>query len=197
MGHRLPTLIAPGLAATLLLGACDDGRDTAPVTTMTTVPAAADLVLRGDGLGAVPLGAAPGIAVAAVTAVLGPPSEDTGWGPAASAYGACPGKQVRAVAWDHLALLFTDGETTFGTGRHLFSWRVDGAPPAVAMATGFGYGATAADADELYPGAVTAVAPDEPFPGFLEIAADGGTVTAYLDDADVVTNLEAGAPCGD
>ena len=38
---------------------------------------------------------------------------------------------------------------------------------------------------------------EEPFPAFLLLEAGGGTITAYLDEDDVVTNLEAGVPCGE
>jgi hypothetical protein len=170
----------------------DDGEPT------TTLPEEAEeVVLRGDGLGVVELGAAPTDALDALTEALGPPTRDTGWEPAFSEYGTCPGEQIRGVEWDHLVVLFTDGSTARGDGEHLFSWRLSGAPPALGTATGFGWGATAADAEELYPGRVEAVPAEEPFPGFLLIDAEGGTITAYLDEDDVVTNLEAGVPCGE
>ncbi|HEX4866356.1 MAG TPA: hypothetical protein VFV32_01895 [Acidimicrobiales bacterium] len=168
-----------------------------PAVSTTLPPEAAALVLRGDGLGLTTLGAPPEEAVAAVTAALGAPTRDSGWEPAFSEYGTCPGDQIRGVEWDHLVLLFTDGPTEHGSGQHLFSWRVTGAPPAVGTATGFGYQATAADAEELYPGHVVRIQAEEPFPGFLEIDAEGGRITAYLDGADTVTNLEAGTPCGE
>ncbi len=205
------------LAATLavaLLGACSDSQDAAEPPATTTAPdevtattdpsttttsaTASDLVLRGDGLGLVALGADPAEAMAAVVAALGDPSADSRWQPAGSSpYGTCPGTEVRGVEWGHLVLLFTDGTTAHGSGPHLFAWRITGSPPALGTANGFGYQATAADAEELYPGAVEVVPPDEPFPGFLRVTADGGTITAYLDDSDVVTNLEAGAACGE
>jgi hypothetical protein len=170
---------------------------TVEATPATGVEAAASLVLRGDGLGVTALGAAPEEAVAAVTEALGAPSRDTGWEPAFSEYGTCPGDQIRGVEWEHLVLLFTDGSTDHGSGPHLCSWRVTGSPPAVGTATGYGYHATAADAEELYPGHVTRTDAEEPFPAFLEIDADGGRITAYLDGTDTVTNLEAGTPCGE
>lgn len=220
---RLPRALLVGALAAALLGACGDGGDdedgapptttagadptttatteaatTTEPTTTTTSAAASDLVLRGDGLGAVALGADPDDAMATVVAGLGDPSADSGWQDAAtSAYGTCPGTRVRGVEWGALVLLFTDGETEHGRGPHLFAWRITGSPPALGTAKGFGYRATAGDAEELYPGAVEVVPPDEPFPGFLRLAVDGGTITAYLDEADVVTNLEAGAPCGE
>lgn len=175
-----------------------DTSTTAPRATTPTSPAAHDLVLRGDGLGLVELGADPEDVVTALVAALGDPSADSGWRPAGSSpYGTCPGTEVRGVEWGHLVLLFTDGTTAHGSGLHLFAWRITGSPPALGTATGFGYQATAADAEELYPGAVEVVPPDEPFPGFLRVSAEGGTITAYLDEADVVTNLEAGAACGE
>jgi hypothetical protein len=215
MRHNLRALI--GVALVVGLSACsDDEPETSPTTapdaTTTSAPATTttggatttlgktpevDIVLRGDGLGVVELGADPDEAVRVVTDALGEPTADTGWQSSFSAYGTCPGEQVRGVEWGHLVLLFTDGETTYGSEPHLFAWRITGAPPALGTATGFGYRATAADAEELYPGAVEVVPADEPFPGLLRIDAEGGTITAYLDDADVVTNLEGGVACGE
>jgi hypothetical protein len=169
---------------------------TAPPDSSTTSQAAATIVLRGDGLGVVELGASPDAAIAAVTAALGAPTLDTGWESSFSAYGTCPGEQIRGVEWDHLVLLFTDGDTAYGSGEHLFTWRITGAPPALGTAKGLGYQATVADAQELYPDAVEVIEPDDPFPGFLQIALEGGMITGYL-DGDVITNLEAGTGCGE
>lgn len=217
MRHRSGILIAALLAVGPLAACGDDDTSATPstaaaVTTTTTTGAVtsaseasttttpaptADLVLRGDGLGAVALGAAPEEALDAVRAVLGEPTADTGWGSSFGPYGTCPGERVRGVEWDHLVLLFADGETSYGTGEHLFAWRITGAPPALGTASGFGYRATIADAEDLYPGAFEVVPPEEPFPGFLQIDADGGTIIAYLDDEGTVTNLEAGVACGE
>ena len=189
----------PALLVAALLGACSgDGGASAPTTSAPSgpEPAVAEIVLRGDGLGVVDLGSPPDAAIEAVTASLGAPTADTGWEPSASAYGTCPGEQIRGVEWDHLVLLFTDGDTDYGHGEHLFTWRITGAPPALGTATGLGYQARVADAEELYPDAVEVTAPEDPFPGFLTIAAEGGEITAYL-DGDVITNLEAGAGCGE
>lgn len=165
-------------------------------TTSVAVRSSAAIELRGDGLGVVELGAAPDVAIAAVSAALGQPTADTGWQSASSAYGTCPGTQVRGVEWDHLVLLFTDGATPYGRSQHLFSWRLTGAPPALGTAKGLGYKATVADAQELYPGEVEVTPPQDPFPGFVTIKLPGGPITGYL-EGDVLTNLEAGAPCGE
>jgi len=162
----------------------------------TSAPVADQIALRGDGLGVVDLGVHPDDAIAAVSAALGDPTVDTGWSSSSGTYGTCPGEQIRGVEWGGLVLIFTNGDTEQGSGEHLFAWRITAAPPALSTAAGFGLGATSADAEQLYPGQVEAVPPEEPFPGFLRIDADGGTITAYL-DGDVVTNLEAGSPCGE
>ena len=193
------------VASLVACGGDDDRADeptattAAPTTTETTGAApVTPIALRGDGLGVVTLGTTPEAAIAAVTAVLGAPTLDTGWKPSfTSSYGTCPGDQTRAVEWEGLVLLHTDSDTAVGSGEHLFSWRITGAPPAVATATGLGFGAVAADAEELYPGQVERVPAEEPFPAFLEIQAEGGLITAYLGEAEEITNLEAGATCGE
>ena len=191
-GRGLLLLLTVGGLAT----ACSSGVAT-PLATSTPASPVATIALRGDGLGVVDLGAAPDPAVAAVAAVLGQPSADTGWEPSASTYGTCPGTQIRVVTWAGVVLLFTNGRTTYGSGQHLFGWQVTGAPPAIGTATGLGFGATAADAHDLYPGRVDTVPAEDPYPGFLRIKAEGGTITAFLDGADTITNLEAGVSCGE
>lgn len=217
--RRLPRRLTIVLALVAAVAACtgDDGDDgegsgaTAESTASSTTAPAGDvpavtegdpearaaIELRGDGLGIVDLGAVPDDAIDTVSAALGQPTADSGWEEAAStSYGTCPGSRIRGVEWEHLVLLFTDGATEHGSGEHLFAWRVTGAPPAVGTARGLSYQATAADAEELYPGQVQRTEADEPFPGFLTVTVDGGPITAYL-DGDVITNLEAGAPCGE
>jgi len=217
---RRPPLTVAALVFALAAAACGDDAEGSRATTTsaageaegtgstevtagaeeptTTLPeAAVEVVLRGDGLGVVELGAPPDEAIEALTEALGAPTRDTGWEPAFSEYGTCPGEQIRGVEWDHLVLLLTDGGTELGQGEHLFAWRVTGAPPAVGTANGFGFGATAADAEDLYPGQVERVPAEDPFPAFLLVEAEGGTITAYLDEDDAVTNLEAGVPCGE
>jgi hypothetical protein len=190
----------PVLVVTAALAACSGGEEAgapaASTTTSSSPPAAAEIVLRGDGLGVADLGSPPEEAIDAVSQALGVPTADTGWEPSASAYGTCPGSQIRGVEWDHLVLLFTDGDTDYGQGPHLFTWRITGAPPSLGTARGLGFQARLADAEELYPGAVEVSPPEDPFPGFVTVAAEGGEITGYL-DGDVITNLEAGARCGE
>jgi hypothetical protein len=193
------------LAGALLGGCGDDGDDgddgSRPGTTVepatTAEPDEGAIALRGDGLGVADLGDRPDDAVAAVTGALGEPTTDSGWDPPAGAFATCPGDRVRSVEWGGLTLLFADGASEVGDGQHWFAWRVVGAPPAVGTSTGLGFGATAADAEELHPDAVERVPAEPPFPPLLVIDAEGGPITAFLDATDTITNLEAGAPCGE
>jgi hypothetical protein len=198
------------LLSLVALTACRDGGDDADGPTTTTDPTTTEaatpttveqesaLALRGDGLGIAAFGDDAEAAIDAVTSELGAPSKDTGWTDRGNEYGTCPGDSVRGIQWgEGLVLLFIDGDTAVGTGQHLSSWRLAGAPPAIATATGLGYGATAADAEDLYPGDVERVPAEDPFPSFLRIAAEGGPITAYLDDQDTITNLEGGVACGE
>ena len=194
------------LLSVVLLAACSDDGNGAEATTTTVAPTATEatvepasaLALRGDGLGVASFGDEADTVIEAMTAELGEPSKDTGWASEDSEYGTCSGGPVRGVQWgEGLVLLFTDGDTTYGSGEHLTSWRLAGAPPPVATATGLGYGATADDAEDLYPGGVETVPAEDPFPSFLRIAAEGGSITAYLDVQDTITNLEGGLACGE
>jgi len=144
----------------------------------------------------VAFGAAPDAAIAAVSAALGEPTADGGWS-SFSNDSYCPGGRVRVVKWGGLWLLFTDGDTTYGTGQHLYSWWVHGAPPALSTRRGLGFGATATDAEDLYPGQVVTVPPEDPVPGMLRIQAEGGDIVAYFDAADSISSLGAGLVCGD
>lgn len=87
-----------------------------PTTTTTLLP----LMLGPSGLGAIDLGTDFDEAIEAVTARLGPATEDTGWISASSDFGTCPGTVVRMLRWSSLRLLFSDGPTEFGDDRYHF-----------------------------------------------------------------------------
>lgn len=150
----------------------------------TTEPNGEPLELRGDGLGVTELDATAADAISAVTTALGPPTEDTGTIDGGA--GAC----ARRVRWDGLVLLFGDGE-------QLVAWRLDGATPSVSTGLGLEWGDTAADAAALYLGLVELTPPNGADPGLLTILAPGGRITADVDDAQTITSLQAGTPCGE
>lgn len=107
---------------------------TAPTTTTTAAPPTA--VLSGDGLGVAAFGDDGDTAVAALTAVFGPPSLDDGWADALD--NACRGTEVRFPVWDSFFVILTDAGTDYaaeGT-RHLAFW---GAFDTSAPATPSGF----------------------------------------------------------
>lgn len=170
--------------------------------TTTVAPSTSGLVLGADGLGIVSLGQDPESAVATIDAAIGAADSDTGWIDAASSpYGFCPAPQVRAVVWGDLTLLFSDGDTAYGTAGeqpHLFTYRLDGPNPAATSAAGIGVGSSGADVRAAYGDAAVQIAGDELVPPRFDLAL-GGTepLRATLDDGGNVVAVEGGAPCGE
>jgi hypothetical protein len=133
-----------------------------PTTTTTTEPPLPlELVLQDDGIGGVPFGTDPEMAIAYAESVLGPVGNDTGWIEASSSkYGVCPGDVVRGAEWGiggtgfGFALLFTQSPTTHlpGGGPHLFGYYYFGEPAGLETEAGIGVGSTLGDAQAGHPG---------------------------------------------
>ena len=157
--------------------------------------------MRANGLGSVVFGTDPDTAIAAVTAVLGPPTLDSGWMDPLS-LGSCPGTEVRSVQWGDLALHFGD-ESTVTTGRRHFFAYVDGPPagativPAGLTIDGGGsVGTTVAALRGAHP-AVQVYPADPTAPASFAIS-DGLTgVLTGTTDADTVTKVQGGIGCGE
>jgi hypothetical protein len=98
----------------------------------------APIVLQKDGLGIVSFGATPEATIATVSKVLGIPTKDTGMVPSFSAYGTCPGEQIRGVEWNNFYVLF--GDTVFGKNAFFQYGYTDtkDAPHVAALTTGKG-----------------------------------------------------------
>jgi hypothetical protein len=166
------------------------------------------LVLRGDGLGSVALGDEAESAVEVLTSLLGPPDDDSGWIPALSGFGTCPGEEVRGLRWATLWVLMTDGTT---------EWRDDGVPhfftylnsvfydevKSLGLTTeeGIALGSTLDALREAYGEDVVVIFDDfadgyiysitVPPPGRL-----GGGLTGDLDE-DLITSIDGGSGCGE
>lgn len=130
---------------------------TSTTSTTSTVPVGARLVLSASGLGDAAFGVDPEPVLDHVRAVLGPPTDDTGWIDAAGPFGSCPGTTVRGVRWGDLLLLFGD-ESEESTGRlHFFAYvygppaGAEPTPGGLATATGLGIGTTVAELVRLHP----------------------------------------------
>ena len=175
----------------------------APATTAapSTTVAPATVVLARDGLGVVPFGTDADGAVAALTAVLGPPTEDTGWVDPLT-ISTCAGTELRRVSWGALAILLGDPAAT-GTGvRQFFASSygnvagVEPQPAGLVTPEGIGLGTSVADLKAAYPGVV--LNPGEEGliePSFFVDDSLRGIVTGDT-DTDSVTVVFGGPFCG-
>jgi hypothetical protein len=167
----------------------------------STTVAAPSIVLARDGLGVVAFGTDADGAVAALTAVLGPPTEDTGWVDPLT-ISTCPGTELRRVSWGALAVLLGDPAAT-GTGvRRFFAYSygnvagVEPQPAGFVTPEGIGVGASVADLRAAYPGVV--LNPGEEGliePSFFVDDNLRGIVTGDA-DTDSVTVVFGGPSCG-
>jgi hypothetical protein len=155
----------------------------------------------------VPFGTDDDETVAALVAVLGEPTTDSGWIPAWGDYGVCPDPQVRAVEWDALITLYTNAETDFwfpaGT-EHFFSFNylADDSPPNLMTPEGIGIGSTLGELEAAYPGEIEIdEAFFDPALGFWSYRLGGWTgLWGYASgqaDTSTITSINGGRGCGE
>jgi len=175
---------------------------TVAVTTTTVSARAASLVLRDNGLGDALFGVDADEVVAYVRSILGTPTADTGWADPFSAFGVCPGTEVRGVTWNDLTLLFSDSSVVTSGHRHFFSYSYGPAfgstidPAGPKTATGISVGSTVAELKAAYPGVVVTPA-DDIFESNFYVK---DTLTGFLTgatDADTVLSITGGIGCGE
>ena len=174
----------------------------AATTTSSTVPPAAQLVLGQDRLGTAMFGVEPEAVVSYVTAILGPPTADSGWADPNSAFGVCPGTEVRGVTWGDLLLLFSDESGVASGRRHFFSYTLGPAfgasitPAGMATPEGIAVGSTVAALKSAYPG-VYVYGGDDVFGPYFVV---GENLTGFLtgdSDTDTVQSVIGGITCGE
>ena len=183
----------------------------APEETTTTIAGPVVVQLTNEGIQAgavwVPFGTDDDDAVAAIEAILGAPTTDSGWIPAWGDYGVCPDPLVRAVEWDALITLYTTAESDFwspaGT-EHFFSFNYLAAvsPPNLMTPEGIGIGSTLAELDAAYPGEVVIdEAFFDPALGFWSYRLmDWTGVWGYASgqaDTSTITSINGGSGCGE
>jgi hypothetical protein len=137
-----------------------------------------------------------------VTAILGPPTADSGWADPNSAFGVCPGTEVRGVTWGDLLLLFSDESGVASGRRHFFSYTLGPAfgasitPAGMATPEGIAVGSTVAALKSAYPG-VYVYGGDDVFGPYFVV---GESLTGFLtgdSDADTVQSVIGGVTCGE
>jgi hypothetical protein len=164
-------------------------------------PAPPTIVLADDGLGIAVFGTAADDTIAAITAVLGEPDEDSGWVDPLRV-GACAGDEARFVAWGTLYLYFSDN-SAFGDGeRHFFGYSygserdLGAIPEGLATPEGIGLGTTVVFLRAAYHDVVIEAGEEGLLaPSFYVDDALSGRLTGTADD-DLVTVIIGGDPCG-
>ncbi|MEX0846768.1 MAG: hypothetical protein WD023_03235 [Ilumatobacteraceae bacterium] len=198
-----PTTAAPTTTAPPASSSTTTSTTTTPesTTTSTSIPAAAALVLRDNGLGDALFGTEADEVVRYVQAVLGPPTADSGWADPFSAFGVCPGTEVRGVTWGDLTLLFSDVSTVATGRRHFFNYVYGPAfgvsiqPEGMRTDTGIGIGSTVADVKAVFP-TVMIFPPDIADAYFVVSENLSGFLTGTTDD-DTVRSVIGGIGCGE
>ncbi len=185
-------------------------------TTTTTTTAPPAVTLTREGISAAPewvfsgpewvyFGLPADEAVAAVSAVLDAPDEDSGWVDALSSpFGVCPPPEVRVVRWGGLSMFLTTADTDFWLGGvpHFFAFSYTGAPPAAATPEGITVGSTVAELRAAYgPDLALEEASFDPSTGFWSVLLYPSTglwgYTTGLGDDDLVTSINGGSGCGE
>jgi hypothetical protein len=199
-----PPTVAPTVAPTVpstSAPASTTTSTTVPATTTTTIPKAAVLVLRADGLGDALFGTDPDQVIAYVSANLGKPTADSGWADPFSAFGVCPGTEVRGVTWGDLTLLFSDDSPIVAGRRHFFSYLLGPPfgstvqPAGMTTTERIGVGSTVGELRFTYPD--VALFDDEiAGPSFALANGINGAMTGMGDD-ELVNFVSAGPRCGE
>lgn len=174
----------------------------AATTTSSTVPPAAQLVLGQDRLGTAMFGVEPEAVVSYVTAILGPPTADSGWADPNSAFGVCPGTEVRGVTWGDLLVLFSDESGVASGRRHFFSYTLGPAfgasitPAGMATPEGIAVGSTVAALKSAYPG-VYVYGGDDVFGPYYVVSENLSGFLTGAADTDTVQSVIGGVTCGE
>lgn len=183
-----------------------------PPDTTTTSVASVTIELTDEGIYAgaawLHFGFDDEAAIAAVTAVLGAPTNDSGWVDGfSSPYGVCPPPVVRGVHWGSLTLLFTQAETDFWTAGvpHFFAYNYFANEPPVDLETteGIAVGDSIGMLRTAYPGPDLVIdeSPFDPAAGiwlYDQQAWTGmwGFATGQT-DAHAITSINGGQGCGE
>ena len=203
------TMTAPETTTTSTAPPETTTTSTAPETTTTTAaPGTVELTRVGVQAGGtwVPFSENDEVAIAAVTAVLGAPTHDSGWVDAfSSPYGVCPPPVVRGVHWGDFLMVFTQAETDFWTAGvpHFYAFHYTNTSPELFTPEGIGIGSSLEQLDAAYggPDLVIDEAWFDPSVGFWSYKLATWTgLWGYATGqtfAHTVTSINGGQGCGE
>ena len=181
--------------------------DTTPSTTAPTSTLADPLdalPLNATGIGDVVFGTGVDETVAQLSAVLGSPTEDTGWTPS---FETCPGTEARVVRWTSLQTFFTNGATDWapeGT-QHFFHFGQStlaggGVLIDLTTTTGIGINSTLRDLAAAY-GNQARIVDDPVFGPFWEVDVPGAGVlwgtAGAMGENGMIDSINGGSGCGE
>jgi len=182
---------------------------TTSTTTTTTVaptttarPPGTELALTDTGIGQAAFGADPDEVLAYLESVIGPPSADSGWADPNSAFGVCPGSEVRGVAFSDLTVLFSDSSDVETGSRHFFSYTFGppfatrAEPSGLATDRGITLGSTVSELRVAHPEVIVNEGDDIFGPSFFVSEQLRGFLSG-AGDTDVVTTIIGGIGCGE
>jgi hypothetical protein len=158
--------------------------------------------LRETGIGDATFGAAPEEVIDYVSSIAGPPTSDSGWADPFSAFGVCPGSEVRGVTWGDLLVLFSDESSVLSGRRHFFSYSYGppfaDTPRPVGMRTpeGITVGSTVAELRGAHPEVVVTPA-DDIFATSFHVSDNLNGFLTGETDADLVSSIVGGVGCGE
>jgi hypothetical protein len=161
------------------------------------------LELSSKGLGDVLFGADADSVVDYVSAILGSPSNDSGWADPLTIGAPCPGTQIRFVDWNDLSLFFSDNSPAATGLRHFAAFTYGPAfaaniePYGLATDLGLTVGDSVSTLLERYPSAIVSAGDEISGPSFF--IEDG--LAGFLSDADpaagVIISFVGGYGCGE
>ena len=144
-------------------------------------------------------------AIEAVAAVLGSPTDDSGWVDSFSVYGTCPAPVVRGVHWDDFVMLFTQADTDFWSAGvpHFFGYYLTSRSPDLVTTENVGVGSSVDLLEVAYGGALYTMEESlfDPALGYWtydqEIWTGLWGYSTGQDSSDVVTSINGGSGCGE
>jgi hypothetical protein len=144
-------------------------------------------------------------AIAAVAAVLGAPTHDSGWVDSFSVYGTCPSPVVRGVHWNDFVMLFTQSDTDFWVGGvpHFFAYYFTRPDPALVTTESIGIGSSVEELENAYGGPLYTMEESffDPSAGYWTYDLEAWTglwgYSTGQSPAHAVTSINGGSGCGE
>lgn len=193
---------------TTTTSAPDDTTTTSAASTTTTT-AGSTVELSDEGVQAGPewvhFGFGDEDAIAAVTAILGEPTHDSGWVDSFSVYGTCPSPVVRGVHWNDFVMLFTQSNTGFWVGGvpHFFAYYFTSPDPDLVTTENIGIGSSVEQLENAYGGPLYTMEESffDPSAGYWTYDLQTWTglwgYSTGQSPAHTITSINGGSGCGE